>query len=123
MEPDSLSFGQRLVKSIKWLVMFVLVLAYFKPGSGGQEPSAALGFLVCIPLYIAIYRVLYGNVEELFGDIGFVFTPDILSLMFGELLRDWARSAKVGVLIVLCVLCATAINSYYSHSYELTKLL
>lgn len=51
---NSLSLGERLVKSIKWLVLFGMVLAYFKPGSATQPPGAALGYLVCIPLYIAI---------------------------------------------------------------------
>jgi len=117
---DSLPFGQRLVKSIKWIVLFALVLAYFKPGHG-EKPSTALGFLVCIPLYIAIYRILYGRVEDLFEGIGYFFTPDLLSLMFGELLRDWEKSTKVVIFLVCCFFSATSINSYYSHSYESTN--
>ena len=50
---NPLSLRERLVKAIKWLAPFGLVLAYFKPRAGGQEPGDALGFLVCIPLYIS----------------------------------------------------------------------
>jgi hypothetical protein len=118
---NPLSFQERAIKSIKWLVLFAILLACFKPGVGSQAPGALRVFLVCTPLFIAIYRILYARMEDLFDGIGYIFTPDLLSAAFGELTEDWLKSAKVFVWVASCVFVFTGIGSYYEHAYELTR--
>jgi hypothetical protein len=116
---NPLSLQQRLYGSLKWFLLFVLALAYFKPRVGGDAPGTALAFLVCIPLYYAIYRILYGCAEELFEGIGYIFTPDLLSLAFGQYLDDLFKSYKVMIWVALCVLSGMRVDSYYGQAYQL----
>lgn len=117
MEP--LPLRERAIKTIKWLVLFVIVLAWFKPRIDGRPPDPTLAFFVAMPLYIALYRLFYGSGDELLEGIKYSLTPDWLSLVFGELGRDLLTSAKLFLWLVLCGGAAWQVLAYYRHVFAL----
>jgi hypothetical protein len=62
-----------------------------------------LGVLVAanIPVYWLLYKMLFGNAEELLQAIAYWFTPDVFSLFRGEYMEDWWAEVKLGALISL----------------------
>ena len=53
------------------------------------------------PLYWVLYRILFEDLEELWGAIRFWLTPDLISAFRGEYWDDLWAELKLGALIVV----------------------
>ena len=71
--------------------------------------GASIAFItmavVDIPLFIFIGKLLFGTWGDFWDAIIFWFTPDAISMLTGELTKDWLAEAKLGFFIITCGAC------------------
>ena len=56
-----------------------------------------------IPVYILIGKMLFEDWEEFKEAVGYLFTPNVFSYIFGELDEDFWATVKMFIFIVLCI--------------------
>ncbi|WP_454054029.1 hypothetical protein [Clostridium sp. Marseille-Q7071] len=63
--------------------------------------------LINIPIYKAIFKLIFNDTDDLNESIRYSFTPDFFSLLRGEYFEDRMSEFKLSCFIVSCILVVT----------------
>lgn len=55
---------------------------------------------LAVPTLLALGWLIFRTWEEFLGAIWYNLIPDLLSLLFGRLMRDWMAELKLGLFVV-----------------------
>ena len=83
-----MSLSTRFIKSIKWLVAWIVLIIYYLKTGNFAEYDIWNAIGLSLPFYIAMYRVFFNNIDELMAVTGslmiggmFYLVPEIFDLI------------------------------------------
>lgn len=53
-------------------------------------------------MFFILFRIFFDDADDFWESVKYSFTPDIFSWMNGELQRDFGKSLKLGIYILIC---------------------
>ena len=86
-----------------FFILMRLALSYMKSRDLDSISVGILMVLGNIPIYLVLGRIVFGSIEKFGEAFRFYITPDLVSLMFGEFLRDFWQSLKFVLWLILCI--------------------
>lgn len=55
------------------------------------------------PIYIGLGWLFFGSWEDFKEAVSFAFTPDIISMIYGEFLEDLWATVRLWIFVLLCI--------------------
>ena len=92
---ESIDLEERLKRSVKWFILWVIVVFFAWPSGEPGEGSLAYATLVCVPFLFAVIRIAYDSASSLSEAFEYACTPDFVSYLFGEFWKDIASEVRL----------------------------
>jgi hypothetical protein len=116
---NNLTYKERIVKSIKWFLLWGILITFFNPEVDSTQPEISRVIILSIPFYIATYRILYEKVEDFFNGIRYIFIPNIISFIFGKYDADVDASLKLFIWAVISIVETAYVANYHSQLFRI----